>query len=172
MVGNSAAIQANILVPGMAGTHSSVKIGPTASSTHAAGVGYQKGEPYAKWGRFACEMPTSCFLGRDAYAREEVRDHPSLNSPRQHPRFWGRNEADANVGQDNNESNGNRSCVSGRGGAAVDSRDGVAAHLDGRENEAERCGGRDATRTPTIPSVRGGPAYLEVTMHIRGAGRE
>lgn len=171
MVGNSAAVQANIAVPGMAGTHTSVKVVHTTASTHAPGVGYQTGEPYGKCGRFACEKPAGCSLGRDPYAREGVWEHPSPNSSRRHPRVWGGIEADANAGLENDDGNGGGSSASVGVDPAGRSWDGGAAHLDNRENAAERFGGRDATRTPTIPSVRGGSAYLEVTMYIRGADR-
>lgn len=166
MVGNSAAVQANIAVPGMAGTHTSVNIGRTTSSSHAPGVGYQTGEPYAKWGRFACEMPASCSLGRDPYAREGAWGRPSHNSPRRRPRFWGGKKADGNAGQETDDGNGggNSSALGGGDPAGNSSRDGGAAHLDDGENTPEMFGGRDSTRTPSIPSVRGGPAYLEVTI--------
>lgn len=160
MVGNSAAVQANILVPGMAGTHTSVNILRTTSSTHAPGVGYQNGEPYAKWGRFACDMPASCSLGRDPYARGGLWEHPSRSSPRRRPRSWEDNEPDANVGQEDDDGNGGDN-TSGNVG------DGGAAHLDDGEEPGERFGGRDATRAPTTPFVRRGPAYLEVTMDRR-----
>lgn len=169
MVGNSAAVQANIVVPGMAGTHTSVKLGRTTSSTRAPGVGYQAGEPYAKWGRFACEMPAGSSLGRGPYAREGVWEHPSLNSPRRCPRPWGGNEADASVRQEDDDGNDGGSSAPGGADPAGSSRDGGAAHLNDRENAAEKFGGRDATRMTATPSARGGPAYLEVTMLIRGA---
>lgn len=168
MAGNSAAVQADIVVPGMAGTHTSVKIGRTTSNRHAPGVGYQAGEPYAKWGRFACEMPArSCSLGQDPYAREGVWGHPSFNSPRRCPRSWGGNEGNPVAGQENEYGNGGGRSTAEGACPTGNSRDGGAAHLDDRESAPERFRGRDATRAPTIPSVRGGPAYLEVTMPTR-----
>lgn len=58
-VGSSAAVQVNIAVPGMVGTESAVDAGHRTSGSHINGVGYNPGEPYAKWGRFACEMPAN-----------------------------------------------------------------------------------------------------------------
>lgn len=58
-MGSSAAVQANIAVPGMVGTESAVNSGHRTSGTQIGGVGYKQGEPYAKWGRFACEMPVN-----------------------------------------------------------------------------------------------------------------
>lgn len=168
MVGNSAAVQANIIVPGMAGTGTSVKIGHTTSTTRTPGVGYQAGEPYAKWGRFACDMPASFSLSRDPYVRGIVREHPSLNSPRRRPRSRGGNEADGNAGQENVDGCAGGSSAPRGVDPAGNSRDDGAAHRDDGENSAERFGGRDAARMPTTSAVRRGPAYLEVTVCIRG----
>lgn len=166
MVGNSAAVQANIVVQGMAGTHTSVNTGYTTSSTHAPGVGYRTGEPYAKWGRFACEMPASCSIGRDPIASEGLWEHPSLNSPRRRPRSSGGNGPDANAGQGNDAGNGGGNVPGGADSPGNVDDDG-GAHLHDGEEASQRFGDRDATRASTIPSVRGGPAYLEVTMDNR-----
>lgn len=58
-MGSSAAVQANIAVLGMVGTESAVCTGHRTSGTQIGGVGYKQGEPYAKWGRFAYEMPAN-----------------------------------------------------------------------------------------------------------------
>ena len=155
VVGNSAAVQANIIVPGMAGTRSSVDIGHTTRGTHTAGVGYQRGEPYAKWGRFACEMPAS----RDSCRRSPGRR--SWKSPRRRPRSSDGTEADSNRGQEDDGAVGGGSSDSS-GEAPAENGKG-----DGAEDEAERI---DTTRMPYNTSVRGGSAYLEVTTLVCGAG--
>lgn len=59
-MGSVAAVQANISVPGMIGTHSALDTDLLRARDGAwtAGVGYRPGEAYAKWGRFPCETPT------------------------------------------------------------------------------------------------------------------
>eukprot|EP00903_Cladosiphon_okamuranus_P008131 g7831.t1 len=69
--------------------------------------------------------------------------------------------ADANVRQEDDDSSDGGSDAQGGADPAGSSRNGGDAHLHDRENAEEKFGGRDATRTPAIPSVLGGPAYLE-----------
>jgi len=145
-MGNSAAVQANIVVPGMAGTHSSVDIDQETRSTHTAGVGYQRGEPYAKWGRFTCETPTN----RDPPRRSPGRQ--SWKSPRPRPRPSDGFETVGTMEQKND---------SAVGGSGRDSC-GVASAGNGNNGGAERVG---TSRLTYNPSVSGGSAYLEVNMY-------
>ena len=160
VVGNSAAVQANIIVPGMAGTRSSVDIGHTTRGTHTAGVGYQRGEPYEKWGRFACEMPAS----RDSCRRSPGRR--SWKSPRRRPRSSDGTEADSNRGQEDDGAVGGGSSDSSGEAPAGNGKGDGATHPRDDQDEAERI---DTARMPYNTSVRGGSAYLEVTTLVRGA---
>lgn len=157
VVGNSAAVQANISVPGMAGTYSSVDIDidQTSRNTHTAGVGYQRGEPYAKWGRFAYEMPTS----RDPPRRS--RGSQSWKSPRPRPRSSDGTETVDTTGQENDGAIGGGDRDACGVAPAGNGKDDGGAHPHDDENGAEGVG---ATRTPYNPPVRGGSTYLEVTM--------
>lgn len=170
MVGNSAAVQANIAVPGMVGTHSSVYIGHPTRNTCTAGVGYQPGEPYAKWGRFACEMPAYSPIGRRHHEKGRVSaGQTSLKSPRRCPRSPRVADLGSNVGQENEY--GIDGGSNGEGGAdqAGYIRDGGAAQPHKGRDGIDRVGGRGGLRTSYTPSVRGGPAYLEVIMYNSGA---
>lgn len=60
----------------MIGTHSVLDaslLGADTEETRTAGVGYRPGESYAKWGRFACDVPSYRLPGGLAHAK------PGLN---------------------------------------------------------------------------------------------
>lgn len=161
MVGNSAAVQANIAVPGMVGTHPSVNIGHATQNTRTAGVGYQPGGPYANWGRFTCEMPASSPVGRDHNVKNRLSaEKQSLTPRRRRPRSPGVDDFDGNMEQRYGMSGG------GNGAGGVDhaghSRDHGAAQPQQGKDGAEGDDGHGASRTSCSPAVRGGPAYLEV----------
>lgn len=56
-IGNTAAVQVDIVCPGMSGTNSVLDDDLEARRVKKASVGYHVGESYAKWERFACEVP-------------------------------------------------------------------------------------------------------------------
>ncbi len=155
VVGNSAAVQANIIVPGMAGTHSSVDLEQTTRNTHTAGVGYQRGEPYAKWGRFACEMPTSRHPPRRSPGSQ------SWKSPPPRPRYSGGTETVGTTGQENDGAIGGDGRAACGVAPAANGKDAGGAHPHDDEDGAE---GVSSTRTQYRPPVRGGSNYLEVTV--------
>lgn len=78
-VGSAAAVQANISVPGMIGTHSALDTDLLRARHEArmAGVGYRPGEPYAKWGRFACEIPAYHHRSGLDYTKNGVEITPT-----------------------------------------------------------------------------------------------
>lgn len=160
-MGNSAAVQANIAVPGMSGTHSAVGNGFGAQGPRTPGVGYQPGEPYAKWGRFACEMPVGSRIGRDPGVGGGAPVRHSSPIPRRRPRSFSGSGFHGSLG-------GKNDCTgSGAGAANAEDNggDSRAAQLSDSEVEPEEANGRGPVRMSCSPSVRSGPAYLEVTMY-------
>lgn len=82
--GTAAAVQANISVPGMIGTHSVLDaslLGADSGETRTAGVGYRPGESYAKWGRFACDVPSYHLPSGLAHARPGLNFAPPPPAP-------------------------------------------------------------------------------------------
>ncbi|CAM9688192.1 unnamed protein product [Ectocarpus sp. 13 AM-2016] len=156
IVGNSAAIQANIAVPGMSGTHSAVGNGFGGQGPRTPGVGYRPGEPYAKWGRFACEMPVGSRIGRDPDEGGGAPAWHSSSNSRRRPRSSGGSVFNCSL-------EGKNDCTGSGAGANAedDGGDSRAAQLPDSEVELEEGYGRGPMRASCPPSVRGGPAYLE-----------
>ncbi|CAN0398368.1 unnamed protein product [Ectocarpus sp. 12 AP-2014] len=162
IVGNSAAIQANIAVPGMSGTHSAVGNGFGGQGPRTPGVGYQPGEPYAKWGRFACEMPVGSRIGRDPDVGGEAPVWRSSPNSRRRPRSSGGSGFHGSL-------EGKNDCTGSGAGAANaedDGGDSRAAQPSDSEVEPEEGYGRGPVRVSCAPSVRSGPAYLETFLEI------
>ncbi|CAM9553422.1 unnamed protein product [Ectocarpus sp. 8 AP-2014] len=162
IVGNSAAIQANIAVPGMSGTHSAVGNGFGAQGPRTPGVGYQPGEPYAKWGRFACEMPVGSRIGRDPDVGGGAPVRRSSPNSRWRPRSSGGSGFHGSLG-------GKNDCTGSGAGAANaedDGGDSRVAQPSDSEVEPEEGYGRGPVRMSCAPSVRGGPAYLETFLEM------
>lgn len=164
MVGNSAAVQANIAVPGMRGTRSPVFTDDATRNTRTAGVGYRQGESYAKWGRFACEMPASS-IGRGHYTRGRVSPgKTSLTSPRRCPRSSGVGDLDVDMGQEHEYGIGGGSNGTSGADHADKIKDGGVTQPQQGKDGVEKIGGRGFARASYSPSARGGSAYLEVTV--------
>ncbi|CAM9743420.1 unnamed protein product [Ectocarpus fasciculatus] len=162
IVGNSAAIQANIAVPGMSGTHSAVGNGLRARGSRTPGVGYQPGEPYAKWGRFACEMPAGSPIGRDPDVGGGAPVRRSSPNSRRRPRSSGGSGFHGSLGEKSD-------CAgSGVGSATAEDNggDSRAAQPSDSEVEPEEANGRGPLRMSCSPSVRSGPAYLETFLEM------
>ncbi|CAM9827740.1 unnamed protein product, partial [Ectocarpus sp. 6 AP-2014] len=162
IVGNSAATQANIAVPGMSGTHSAVGNGFGAQGPRTPGVGYQPGEPYAKWGRFACERPVGSRIRRDPDVGGGAPVRRSSPNSRRRPRSSGGSGFHGSLG-------GRNDCTGSGAGAANaedDGGDSRAAQPSDSEVEPEEGYGRGPVRMSCAPSVRGGPAYLETFLEM------
>ncbi|CAM9159399.1 unnamed protein product, partial [Scytosiphon promiscuus] len=154
MAGNSAAVQANIAVPGMAGTTSHIDCAFVPQGTRTAGVGYGQGEAYAKWGRFACEVPLYTRSGVSA------RRSASVDQLRRPPRSAREDEPGDNMGRGNDDA-----LLSGSSGS-----DEIESTGDrGNAGVTESCQAGDksnAAKMAQVPPARGGPAYFETFSNI------
>lgn len=156
-MGSSAAIQVNIAVPGMVGTNSALDAGPRTRALRTPGVGYQRGESYAKWGRFACNLPGG-FAGRDYGGAHEAATRSPPSSSRHRP--------PCSVGGTNKDRIGQTEAARGVGG--VDGGNGgLPSGGDSRSKpegeEVEESTNTDVPTTSHPPPARGAPAYLQVS---------
>lgn len=159
VVGNSAAVQVDIAIPGMAGTSSHVDGGFTTRTTHIAGVGYRSGEAYAKWGRFACEDPLTSCAGRDHHPPGGVSTRQSRRSRLERnplTLMGGRSRSCEGEGKD-------VALDGGSGGdeatSPTDTEDGTAATTH------QTPGIPNTARTMHAPLAGGCSAYLEVSQY-------
>lgn len=165
-MGSSAAVQADITVPGMVGTKSSVDTDFKTRRGQKNGVRYRSGEPYAKWGRFPCEISGYYSSGRDLGGASTARGaatvgHSCSTASRRRPR--------SSMGIANAGENENRNVIVG-GASSTDGSGGAGGHPQWSTNEVNRPKdgeGMDSASasllaTSKIPLV-GAPAYLQVS---------
>lgn len=154
-MGSSAAVQVNIVVPGMVGTESAVSAGHRTSGTQIGGVGYKQGEPYAKWGRFACEMPAN-YRNTD---RGPTADSRASAEPSSSGTIPSRRRARSTDGFILTGTTGLEV-----GGVGVGSRDYVSGGLE--NNRGEVAQPKDYEGMQGL-GPRGAPAYLQVIILVR-----
>lgn len=143
----------------MTGTNSALDVDLNVRGARTAGVGYGYGERYAKWGRFACEMPVcspshrACPGGGATLAQPCLRVVPSRRRPR------------SSTGTEN----------TGRMRRRVPFVDGVGGGDEGgtppqtgdapRQPKSGEAGESKSAHVPTTlrsSSTPGAPAYLQV----------
>lgn len=158
-VGSSAAVQVDILCPGMVGTNSALDSGLKTRGGRTPGVGYHKGEPYAKWGRFACDMPPVHFLAcRDRARGGAATSRLSPTSSRCRPKSSIEAESRSGIVREDDH-------VSPVDGIGSNTTEGKCPE-EGFGYDGNKLEGVSADcRVPTISkssSASGAPAYLQV----------
>lgn len=156
-MGSSAAVQVDIAVPGMVGTESAVSAGHRTSGTQIDGVGYRQGEPYAKWGRFACDMPAN-YRNTDRGPAADSGASAERSSSGTTPSRRRARSTDGFVptGTTGLEADG----------VGVGRRDDVSGSLENKRGEVAQPNDHEGMQGL---GPRGAPAYLQVTTLVRSS---
>lgn len=140
----------------MVGTTSALDAAPRPRAMRTTGVGYQPGEPYAKWGRFACNFPAG-LAARDYAGVEAAANRSPPRSSRHRPRH--------STGGTNDDIIGEAEAECGVGGVHGDGGGLPSSGDSRRKPEGEEVRESTDADVPTSshrPPARGAPAYLQV----------
>lgn len=140
----------------MVGTTSALDAAPRPRAMRTTGVGYQPGEPYAKWGRFACNLPAG-FATREYAGVEAAATRSPPRSSRHRPR--------PSAGGTNDDIIGEAEAACVVGGVHVDGGGLLSSGDSHHKPEGEEVRESTDAEIPTSshrPPVRGAPAYLQV----------
>lgn len=150
-IGSGAAVQAEIFVPGMLGTHTSLDAPRRRHDNRMPGVSYRPGESYARWGRFSCEIPA-----RSCDRTNSGEGVTSVARPSRASRPPSRTKTGAQSKQVEGDGNSHQLIDSGNCGSG---ERGDSAH-----SELETQGGKgvDVVSTPQRVSPGGTAPYLQV----------